>query len=231
MPPFARLPTSSSRPPAPWSVPPESLSSGRRPNSLQIIVSTRSREPARVEVGLPGAQRVAQVLQQVGVRLRLRVVRVEAAARDRGDARAEARAEQAAEVAERLAEIAVGIGHRRRRRLVLLGQRREAVVRLDRVAVHRAHGGQAGCFARARERRAVGRQEGLLVPHVRDVEAEVRGRGDAGDGRAACRSGTDPGPSRRGCPAAGCRACRSTSSVRPSQPVRSGAGPTMPLRQ
>ena len=46
----------------------------------------------------------------------LRVVRVEAAAARRRDARAEAGAEQAPEVAERLAEIAVGVGHRRRRR-------------------------------------------------------------------------------------------------------------------
>ena len=189
MPPLARLPTSSSRPPAPWSVPPESLSSGRRPNSLQIIVSTRCESPRASRSACQARRRVAQVLQQIGVRLRLRVVRVEAAARDRGDARAEARAEQASEVAERLAEIAVGIGHGRRRGLVLLRQRREAVVRLDRVAVHRAHGREGRVLRACPREAAVGRQERLLVPHVRDVEAEVRGRGDAGDGRAVAVQG------------------------------------------
>ena len=166
------------------------------------------REPARVEVGLPGAQGVAEVLQQIGMRRGLRVVRVEAAARDRGDARAEAGAEQASQIAERLAEIGVGVGHRRRRRLVLLGQRREAVVRLDRVAVHRPHGREARVLGAGPREAPVGREKRLLVPDVRDVEAEVRGRGHARDGRVRCRSATDPGPSRRGCPGTGCRACR-----------------------
>ena len=70
IPPFARLPTSSSRPPAPWSVPPRVVVLGPAAELAPDHREHARGEPARVEVGLPGEQRVAEVLQQVGVRLR-----------------------------------------------------------------------------------------------------------------------------------------------------------------
>ena len=186
MPPFARLPTSSSRPPAPWSVPAESLSSGRRPNSLQISVSTRCESPRASRSACQARSESPTSWSSVGVRLGLRIVRVEAAARDRRRRACRSRLRACApRLPKRLPEVGVGIGQRRRSRLVFLGERREAVVRLDRVAVHRAHGGQRRVLRACSREAAVDREEGLLVPDVRDVEAEVAGRGDRRDRGAA----------------------------------------------
>ena len=231
MPPFARLPTSSSRPPAPWSVPPESLSSGRRPNSLQIIVRTRGESPRASRSACQARRESPRSCSRSACAVRLRVVRVEAAARDRGDARAEAGAEQASEVAERLAEIGVGIGHRRRRAAcppwpAARGGRasrsccRTSIARPREPGAWRVPARDGGRWA--------GRPSRPRRPGCRSRSPRARTRSRRA---RACRSATDPGPSRRGCPAAGCRACRPRRAFARASRCGRAPGPTMPLRQ
>ena len=233
MPPLARLPTSSSRPPAPWSVPRESLSSGRRPNSLQISVSTRSERPRASRSACQASSESprswsrsacawawASCVSKPPLRdRRRRACRSPRRAGGRG-CRAPCRGR------------CPGYGSGRRGRLVLLGQRRQAVVGLDRVAVHRAHGGQARMLGAGAREPAVGRQEGLLVPHVRDVEAEVaRARRRVATGaRWLISDGSWPQPTWMPCSGLSLRADHVERAARASRCGR-GAGPTMPLRQ
>ena len=89
-------------PPAPWSVPPDEFAVGRRPNSVQMKVRTRSARPRRCEVVLEGRQRRRRWSDSaLGEALGLVVVRVEVrAAVDGRDARAEALVEQERELLE-----------------------------------------------------------------------------------------------------------------------------------
>ena len=173
MPPFARLPTSRSRPPAPWSVPrrvvvlgpPAELAPDHGQHAVARARARRGR-PARRAASRrgPAADRRAPWPARRACRSRRS---------RRRDARAEARAEHASEVAERLAEIAVGVGHRRRRRACPPWPAARGG-RASRSCCRTSSARRPGRVLRACPREpAVGRQEGLLVPHVRDVEAEV----------------------------------------------------------
>ena len=105
-------------PPEPWSVPFESDSSRRRPNSENTIVITFCSTPRVARSALNAASARESVVELRILPGELVAVRVEAAPVDRDDARAEAGREQRGRELQLLREAAVGrvagAGERRR---------------------------------------------------------------------------------------------------------------------